>query len=241
MRIHVDIKSVLVALGRAVALHRAGVAVTDVAMYDAGKPAARKKEKRSPTEQELDDAVAAARSAYMTCPDWAVLVAALQRGAASEVGLTTFVPVVPMLGKPCKSLREIVVAMRGQPFVADYKYDGQRAQIHLSAGEVRVYSRHRKNATDKFASIHSCVATAAVNGVESFILDAEIVAVDRRGEVARVLPFQTLQTIKTGSKSGVAGSVSGGAAMLKENGVSADGAEGADGESFPSDLQLCVM
>lgn len=242
MRIHVDVKSVLGALGRAMALFHAGVSVTDVVKYDAvqgktgGTAKVAKEKLLHSSEQKLEEAVAAAKSAYMTCPDWGALVDALRENKVHEVHLTTFIPVVPMLGKPCKSLKEIVAAMRGQPFVADYKYDGQRAQVHLSDGEVRVFSRHRKNATEKFGDIRGCVVAAAAEGVHSFILDAEVVAIDRSQDPPQVLPFQTLQTIKTGPKSG-SGAATSTAAEVEDH---AGGGE-ADEKTFPTGLQLCVM
>lgn len=94
-----------------------------------------------------------------------------------------------------------------QPFSAEFKYDGQRAQIHAnrrSSGShlVKIFSRHLEDMTDKVSSIlrYLCIQGpdipddgrlkypdvvslvddmfANYTQVDSFILDAEIVAID---------------------------------------------------------------
>lgn len=59
----------------------------------------------------------------------------------------------------------------------------------MSGPVVRVYSRHLEDMTEKYPDV---VMTVAALGVDSFIMDAEIVAVDVGTQ--RVLPFQTLST-----------------------------------------------
>lgn len=65
----------------------------------------------------------------------------------------TGIPLHPTLGSPTRSLDEIYERLGDLPFAAEYKYDGQRAQIHCekSAGEVAVhiFSRHLEDMTTK--------------------------------------------------------------------------------------------
>ena len=64
------------------------------------------------------------------------------------------VPLLPTLGSPTRSLDEIYDRLGFLPFTAEFKYDGQRAQIHASRGEnnapfVKLFSRHLEDMTDK--------------------------------------------------------------------------------------------
>ena len=63
------------------------------------------------------------------CRSWA-------RSCASRRAL----PVKPMLAKATGGISEVLDKFAGQPFTCEYKYDGQRAQVHLTAdGEVFIY------------------------------------------------------------------------------------------------------
>lgn len=75
--------------------------------------------------------------------------------AVAEV--CTGIPLLPTLGSPTRSLDEIYDRLGDQPFQAEFKYDGQRAQIHgrrMTDGsiEVRVFSRHLEDMTTKVSA-----------------------------------------------------------------------------------------
>lgn len=61
-----------------------------------------------------------------------------------------------MLGSPTRSLDEIYERLGEQAFSAEFKYDGQRAQIHAENvdGRLRVsiFSRHLEDMTDKVST-----------------------------------------------------------------------------------------
>lgn len=64
------------------------------------------------------------------------------------------IPLHPTLGSPTRSLDEIYDRLGELPFAAEYKYDGQRAQIHCrktNSGdvEVKIFSRHLEDMTTK--------------------------------------------------------------------------------------------
>ena len=64
------------------------------------------------------------------------------------------VPLHPTLGSPTRSLDEVYDRLDEQPFAAEFKYDGQRAQLHASRGDnynltVKMFSRHLEDMTTK--------------------------------------------------------------------------------------------
>lgn len=115
---------------------------------------------------------------------------------------------LPTLGSPTRSLDEIYDRLGFLPFTAEFKYDGQRAQIHASRNEnskafVKIFSRHLEDMTDKVgATAHfffsrweivlifsahfqypdvvslADALLATSPQTKSFIMDAEIVAID---------------------------------------------------------------
>lgn len=64
------------------------------------------------------------------------------------------VPLHPTLGFPTRSLDEVYERLDDQPFAAEFKYDGQRAQLHATRGDIdlltmKIFSRHLEDMTDK--------------------------------------------------------------------------------------------
>lgn len=86
-------------------------------------------------------------------------------------------------------------APKGNEWLHELKFDGYRLLCHLQRGQVRLWTRNRKDWTDKFPTI-----AKALHGlrVQSAILDAEVVAMDSSGRSR----FQNLQQAihKTGGR-----------------------------------------
>ncbi|KAK7966844.1 uncharacterized protein PG986_001121 [Apiospora aurea] len=105
--------------------------------------------------------------------------------------LTLHIPLRPMLGSITRDLSEMLTKLQGRGFACEYKYDGQRAQVHCDEnGNVSIFSRHLEVMTDKYPDLVDLVPKIRGEGVSSFIMEGEVVAVDRQnGELKN---FQTL-------------------------------------------------
>eukprot|EP01134_Creolimax_fragrantissima_P004545 CFRG4545T1 len=109
--------------------------------------------------------------------------------------ITPGVPVEPMLAHPTKGISEILTRFENMEFSCEYKYDGERAQVHLLAdGSMMIYSRNLEDNTSKYPDVMQKVKKCYGSKVESFIIDCEAVAYDIENK--RILPFQVLTTRK---------------------------------------------
>ena len=124
------------------------------------------------------------------------------------------VPLKPMLAKPTKAITEVLDRFEGQTFTCEYKYDGERAQIHYVAkdapqelsqatqeatkeaanGVASIFSRNSEDLSKKYPDILAKLHTWVKEDTKSFVLDCETVAWDV--EKKEVLPFQQLMTRK---------------------------------------------
>jgi DNA ligase-1 len=183
--------TMLIALSRAFLLSRPPGA--DFPVRDPQDLARLKKENLAEVWAKAEELV---KASYARHPDYNDLIPALlQVGIAEELlvlcGLTMHIPLRPMLGSITRDLSEMLTKLQGRDFACEYKYDGQRAQVHCDAnGKVSIFSRHLELMTDKYPDLVALVPKIRGEGVESFILEGEVVAVDRAsGELKN---FQTL-------------------------------------------------
>jgi DNA ligase-1 len=124
-----------------------------------------------------------------------LIPALLEIGVCDELllrcGLAMHIPLRPMLGSITRDMGEMLTKLQGRDFACEYKYDGQRAQVHCDEkGKVTIFSRHLEVMTDKYPDLVALVPQIRGEGVSSFILEGEVVAIDRaNGELKT---FQTL-------------------------------------------------
>jgi DNA ligase-1 len=136
------------------------------------------------------------KASYARHPNYNDLVPCLlEIGPTEEIlvrcGLTMHIPLRPMLGSITRDLSEMLTKLQGRDFSCEYKYDGQRAQVHCDEqGKVSIFSRHLELMTEKYPDLVSLVPQIRGEGVSSFILEGEVVAVDR--ETGDLKPFQVL-------------------------------------------------
>ncbi|EGX96632.1 DNA ligase I, putative [Cordyceps militaris CM01] len=107
----------------------------------------------------------------------------LEIGVCEELlvrcGLALHIPLRPMLGSITRDLSEMLTKLQGRDFTCEYKYDGQRAQVHCDEeGKVSIFSRHLELMTDKYPDLVELVPKIRGDGVSSFIMEGEVVAVD---------------------------------------------------------------
>jgi len=159
----------------------------------------------APIEKRLEAAVNIVKQVYSEVPSYdALLDAALKVPLAGLHEACSFqpgIPVVPMLAKPTKSIQEVLSRLNGLKFTCEYKYDGERAQIHkTSDGKLKVFSRNLLETSAKYPEVPLFVQEAAKDSiVDSFVLDAEVVAYNPQTE--KLVPFQILSTRKKTEES----------------------------------------
>ncbi|KAF9625607.1 hypothetical protein IFM89_024380 [Coptis chinensis] len=191
LRIGAMMRTVLPALAQAVAIHSSPNLLHN-------GPAEVLKEK-------LQFISAAVVEAYNVLPDLDLLVPSLlSKGAefsSSALSMVPGVPIRPMLARITNGVSQALKLLQGRAFTCEYKYDGQRAQIHkLDDGSVKVFSRNGDETTSRFPDLVNIIRESCKPGAISFIVDAEVVAVDRKNG-CRLMSFQELSSRERGSKS----------------------------------------
>jgi DNA ligase-1 len=158
---------------------------------------------KSSTVERLEAAVGIIKKAYSEVPSYdAILDAALKvplHDLHKACTLSPGIPVAPMLAKPTKSIQEVLKRLDGLRFTVEYKYDGERAQVHLLPdGTTRVFSRSLLDTSEKYPEVPLFVKEACKD-VQSFVLDAEVVAFNNK--TGQLVPFQILSTRKKTEES----------------------------------------
>ncbi|KAI8370577.1 ATP-dependent DNA ligase [Radiomyces spectabilis] len=157
--------------------------------------------KLSKQQKEHDLAIAAdtVKSVYNQMPCYDMLVPALLKYPLNQLQekctMRPGIPLKPMLAHPTKSLTDVLDRFEGHTFTCEFKYDGERAQIHrLPDGSTMIYSRNSENMSVRYPDVMQKLNKWLKPTTTSFILDCEAVAWDR--EQKCILPFQVLSTRK---------------------------------------------
>ncbi|KAJ5084106.1 hypothetical protein NUU61_008685 [Penicillium alfredii] len=199
LRLGLAEKTVLVAIAQAVVAHEAAV------------------KGETPSVNKETEGEAILKTVYSELPAWeAIIPAMLDHGLFNlhEVcKLQPGIPLKPMLAKPTKSITEVLDRFEGKEFTCEYKYDGERAQIHYVAPEFihkypestatlqkdskglsAIFSRNSEDLSRKYPDVLEKLNGWIKSDVDSFVLDCETVAWDIVSK--KVLPFQQLMTRK---------------------------------------------
>uniref|UniRef100_A0A4X1VVK3 DNA ligase n=1 Tax=Sus scrofa TaxID=9823 RepID=A0A4X1VVK3_PIG len=194
LRLGLAEQSVLAALAQAASLTPPGQGEIPPAMVDAGKGKTAEARKTWLEEQGM-----ILKQTFCEVPDLDRIVPVLLEHGLERLPehcrLSPGVPLKPMLAHPTRGVSEVLKRFEEAAFTCEYKYDGQRAQIHvLEGGEVKIFSRNQEDNTGRYPDIISRIPKIKLPSVTSFILDAEAVAWDR--EKKQIQPFQVLTTRK---------------------------------------------
>ncbi|XP_015169094.1 DNA ligase 1 isoform X11 [Solanum tuberosum] len=145
--------------------------------------------------------------AYNILPSLDVLVPSLmEKGiefSSNTLSMAPGIPIKPMLAKITNGVPQVMKLFHNKAFTCEYKYDGQRAQIHkLSDGSVRVFSRNGDETTSRFPDLVNIITESCDSRGATFILDAEVVAIDRQNG-PKLMSFQELSSRERGSKDSI--------------------------------------
>ncbi|KAG8384127.1 hypothetical protein BUALT_Bualt04G0086000 [Buddleja alternifolia] len=142
--------------------------------------------------------------AYNILPNLDLLIPCLmEKGiefSSSTLSMVPGTPIKPMLAKITNGAPQVLKNFQDRAFTCEYKYDGQRAQIHrLEDGSIHVFSRNGDETTLKFPDLIHIVKDSCSHKAVTFILDAEVVAIDRKNSM-KLMSFQELSSRERGSK-----------------------------------------
>ncbi|KAL0125125.1 hypothetical protein PUN28_004337 [Cardiocondyla obscurior] len=150
-------------------------------------------------KEKYDETALILKTTYCECPNYDLIIPVLLKDGINALPnkckLTPGIPLKPMLAHPTKGVQEVLTRFEGLKFTCEWKYDGERAQIHVADnGQVNIYSRNQENNTSKYPDIIKRFANTRGDLVKNCILDCETVAWDN--EKKQILPFQILSTRK---------------------------------------------
>ncbi|XP_058444785.1 DNA ligase 1 isoform X2 [Malaya genurostris] len=148
---------------------------------------------------KVDEIALTLKTVYCQCPNYNKIIPVLLEHGIDRLlehcPMIPGTPLKPMLAHPTKGVQEVLERFDGIDFTCEWKYDGERAQIHLlEDGGVNIYSRNQENNTSKYPDIIARLDRTRTESVTSAILDCEAVAWDQENK--QILPFQILSTRK---------------------------------------------
>jgi DNA ligase-1 len=128
--------------------------------------------------------------AYNICSDLGrVARTIVEKGldAIKSFEVSIGVPIRPMLAERLGSPEEILEKLGGK-CVAEYKYDGERLQVHKQGDDVTLFSRRLENISGQYPDVAKLFRQYVK--AEEAILECECVAVDT--DTSEMRPFQEL-------------------------------------------------
>ena len=129
-------------------------------------------------------------NAYNVSSDLGKVAQVVSTGGVEQIRkfqIQLFNPIRPMLADRIKSGEDTVKKFQDD-FAAEYKLDGERAQIHKQKDTVMIFSRSLENITSYYPDIVEKISRLIIS--DNVILEAEVVAMNTNS--GDFLPFQEL-------------------------------------------------
>ena len=129
-------------------------------------------------------------NAYNVSSDLGKVAQVVSTGGIEQIRkfqIQLFNPIRPMLADRIKSGEDAVKKFQND-FAAEYKLDGERAQIHKQKDTIMIFSRSLENITSYYPDIVEKISKLIIS--DNIILEAEIVAMNTNS--GDFLPFQEL-------------------------------------------------
>ena len=129
-------------------------------------------------------------NAYNVSSDLGKVAQVVSTGGIEQIRkfqIQLFNPIRPMLADRIKSGEETVKKFQND-FAAEYKLDGERAQIHKQKDTIMIFSRSLENITSYYPDIVEKISKLIIS--DDVILEAEVVAMNTNS--GDFLPFQEL-------------------------------------------------
>ena len=129
-------------------------------------------------------------NAYNVSSDLGKVAEVVSTGGAEQIKkfqIELFNPIRPMLADRIRSEVDTVKKFQGN-FAAEYKLDGERAQIHKQKDTIVIFSRSLENITSYYPDIVEKISKLIIS--DDVILEAEVVAMNSNS--GDFLPFQEL-------------------------------------------------
>ncbi len=152
--------------------------------------------------EAFDTKLAAVRKARLLVGDIDAVALLACAGGLDLAKFRPFIPLGSMLAQPIMTAQEMIDTLAGRPAVAEDKYDGIRAQLHVAPPEgnpevpprVELFSRGAGAVSASFPDIVEPVTRFAAAIGRRFVLDGEIVPMQIVADADPItLPFSTLQ------------------------------------------------
>ena len=129
-------------------------------------------------------------NAYNVSSDLGKVAQVVSTGGIEQIRkfqIQLFNPIRPMLADRIKSGEDTIKKFQND-FAAEYKLDGERAQIHKQKDTIMIFSRSLENITSYYPDIVEKISKLIIS--DDIILEAEIVAMNTNS--GDFLPFQEL-------------------------------------------------
>ena len=129
-------------------------------------------------------------NAYNVSSDLGKVAEVVSTGGVEQINkfqIKLFSPIRPMLADRIKSGEDAVKKIQDD-FAAEYKLDGERAQIHKQKERIVIFSRSLENITSYYPDIVEKISKLIIS--DDVILEAEVVAMNSNS--GDFLPFQEL-------------------------------------------------